>query len=163
MVMAASMVAMMVPGAAPFFVAYGRDTRRPAAIAVTAAVYVAVWAAIGLAVDSLMSQVMMPASLALDAAALAFAILYTFAPWSRAAHARCIEMCRRMPRRGALVEGATYAACCVACTAGIMVALVVVGMANPLVMVAGAALMVAYKLNGYSAVIRDWQAPQSRQ
>ena len=31
--MAVSMAAMMVPTAAPFFLAYGRDTRRPVAIA----------------------------------------------------------------------------------------------------------------------------------
>jgi predicted metal-binding membrane protein len=143
------MAAMMAPSAAPFFFAYGRDTRRPMRLAITVLIYVAVWALIGFGVDALMNQVMMPASLVFDAAAFGFAILYTLAPWSRHAHARCIEMCGRVSRHGAVADGAMYAACCVACSAGIMVALIVIGMSNVLVIAAGATVMVAYKINGW--------------
>ncbi len=149
MAMALSMAAMMAPSAAPFFFAYGRDTRRPLAVAVPVLIYVAVWAAIGLAVDAVMNQVMLPSSLVLDAAAVAFAILYTFSPWSRRAHARCVEMCGRVARHSAVADGAMYAACCVVCSAGIMLALIVIGMSSWLVIAAGAAVMLAYKISGW--------------
>jgi hypothetical protein len=55
-VMAASMAAMMVPTAAPFFFAYGRDTRRPAAVVITLLIHVADWAAIGAIADFAMGQ-----------------------------------------------------------------------------------------------------------
>jgi predicted metal-binding membrane protein len=145
MAMAAAMAAMMAPTAAPFFVAYGRDTRRPAGIAAVVLIYVAVWAAIGLALDALMSQVMMPSSTMIAAGAIAFAGIYMLMPWSRRARERCREMCRHEERGSAVREGASYAASCVVCSAGVMVALIVLGMTNVLVLVAGAAVMLAYK------------------
>jgi membrane protein YdbS with pleckstrin-like domain len=51
-----------------------------------------------------------------------------------------------------LADGASYTACCIVCSAGIMLALVVVGMSNPLVIVAGAAVMLLYK-------ITPWRVP----
>ncbi len=154
MVMAVSMAAMMAPSAAPFFIAYGRDTRRPAAVGIAVAIYAAVWVLIGLAVNALMGVVMMPASVVVDAAAIALAIAYVFTPWSRATRARCVELCGSVSRHGALTDGLMYAACCVACTAGIMVALVVVGMNDLLVVVAGAAVMLVYKLSGWGELVK---------
>ena len=144
--MAVSMAAMMAPTAAPFFVAYGRDTRKPAGIAAVVLIYVAVWALIGLAAGALMDRVMMPASPVVIGAALAFALIYALMPWSRWARERCREMCRHEARGAALREGTTYAACCVACSAGVMVALVVLGMANVLLLAAAAGVMLVYKL-----------------
>lgn len=148
MVMAASMAAMMAPTAAPFFVAYGRDTRRPAGVAAVVLIYVAVWAAIGLALDALLSQVMVPSSTLIAIGAIAFAGLYMLTPLSRAARERCRQMCRHEKRGSALREGASYAASCVVCSAGVMVALIVLGMTNVLVLAVGAAVMLVYKFTG---------------
>jgi predicted metal-binding membrane protein len=150
MSMAIPMAAMMVPTAAPFFVAYGRDTGRPAAIGTVVLIYVAVWGAIGLALDYLMSQVMMPASLQAVGIAVAIALVYAVTPWGRWARDQCRRMSMREPRgprfRDAVAEGASYAACCVVCSAGVMMVVIVLGMSNPLVLVTGAAVMLAYKL-----------------
>jgi len=94
--MGVSMVAMMVPTAVPFFLAHGRDTRQPVAIATVVLIYLAVWAAIGLALDYLMSQVMMPSSLLIVGIAIVIALMYprgaggcvsTAARWPYASHA----------------------------------------------------------------------------
>ncbi len=73
--MAASMAAVMLPTAAPFFVAYGRSSRRAGPIAIVVAIYVAVWAAIGVASYLVMSQVMLPPGLWGAAGAVLFAAL----------------------------------------------------------------------------------------
>ncbi len=154
--MAVSMAAMMVPTAAPFFLAYGRDTRRPVATATVVLIYVAVWAAIGFALDYLMSQVMMPSSLLVVGIAVAIGLVYAVTPWGRWAREQCRQMSMREPRgprfRDAVAEGAGYAACCVVCSAGVMLVVIVLGMSNPLVIVAGAAVMLAYK-------VIPWPAP----
>ena len=148
--MALSMAAMMVPTAAPFFFAYGRDTRRPAAVAITVVIYVAMWALLGALADLVVSSVMMPSSMIVAGASVAFAVVYTISPWSRRARARCREMCMRAPRgsrlHDALRDGSTYAACCLTCSAGAMVALVVLGMWNVLLIVAAAAVLLLMKL-----------------
>jgi len=147
--MAASMAAMMVPTAAPFFFAYGRDSRRPVAIAAVILIYVAVWSAIGLALDHLMSRVMMPSSLVVVGVAAAIALVYSVTPWSRWAREHCRQMSIDDPRgprfRDAVTEGVSYAACCVVCSAGMMLVVIVLGMSNLLVIVAGAAVLLAYK------------------
>jgi predicted metal-binding membrane protein len=147
MAMAVSMAAMMAPSAAPFFIAYGRDSRRPIAIATVVLLYVAAWAAIGLGVGALMDRLMMPVpSWPIAIAALGVALLYTLTPWARSARARCHQMCGRAPRGGAVSEAAVYTASCVACSAGLMAALVALGMSNLLVLSGAAAAMLVYKL-----------------
>jgi predicted metal-binding membrane protein len=147
--MAFSMAAMMTASAVPFLFAYGRDSRRSMSTAAVVLVYVAVWALIGFALDHAMRIVMLPSSLLIAAAAVAVAAVYALAPWSRSARDRCREMAQRQPReprfRDALADGASYTACCIVCSAGITLALVVVGMSNPLVIVVGAAVMLLYK------------------
>ena len=154
--MSFAMAAMMVPTAAPFFLAYGRDSRRAAAVGVLVLVYAAVWALIGAGVDRAMGQVMLPSSWLVVAAAIAVAAVYTLAPWSGWARARCREMCAREPRGGnlsdAIRDGLRYSASCAVCSAGVMVAVIVLGMSNLVVVVAGAALILALKLT-------DWPAP----
>jgi predicted metal-binding membrane protein len=148
--MAFSMAAMMAASAVPFFFAYWRDSRRPLATAGVVLIYVAVWALIGIAVDYVMGMVMVPSSLLITAVAVVAAVVYALTPWGRWARDRCREMTQREPRkprfRDALADGASYTACCVVCSAGIMLALVVVGMSNLLVIVAGAAVMLFYKI-----------------
>jgi predicted metal-binding membrane protein len=148
--MAFSMAAMMAVSAMPFLFAYGRDSRRPVATAAVVVLYVAVWALIAFALDHVMGMVMMPSSLLIAAAAVAVAVVYGLTPWARWARDRCREMAQREPRRSrfrdALADGASYTVCCIACSGGIMLALVVVGMSKPVVIVAGAAVMLLYKI-----------------
>ncbi|HET9411073.1 MAG TPA: DUF2182 domain-containing protein [Candidatus Dormibacteraeota bacterium] len=158
MSMAVSMAAMMAPSAAPFFIAYRRDTGRSAAIAVVVLVYVAAWATIGVAADALMNRVMIVPSWQIITAAAALAVLYTVTPWARRARSRCRQMCAHQARDGALSEAARYTASCVACNAGIMAALIVIGMTNALVVVIGAATMFVYKVGGW----RDLRPVMSR-
>jgi len=156
--MSVSMAAMMVPTAAPFFSAYARDARRPAGVALLVLIYVGVWALIGVAVDRAMSQVMLPSSWLIAAVAMALAVAYTVTPWSRWARARCREMCSRGSRAGGLAEaigeGLRYSACCVVCTAGVLFAVIVLGMSNLVVVVVAAALMLALKLTSWPARAR---------
>lgn len=144
--MAISMAAMMTPTAAPFFVAFGHDTRRPWALATVVAVYVVVWALIGAAVGLLMDQVMLPSSTLAGITAVALAGLYLLMPWSRRARERCREMCRLRARGSVLQEAAAYANACVVCSAGVMAALLVLGMANVMLVAVAAGVMLAYKL-----------------
>jgi predicted metal-binding integral membrane protein DUF2182 len=148
--MAFSMAGMMAASAVPFFFAYGRDSRRPVATAAVVLIYVAVWALIGFGLDQVTATVMMPSSFPFAAASVAAAVLYALTPWGRWARDRCREMARREPRgprfRDALAEAASYAACCIVCSAGFTLALVVVGMSNPVVVVVGAAVLLLYKI-----------------
>jgi len=156
--MAMSMAAMMAVSAVPFFFAYGRDSRRPLATAGVVLVYVGVWALIGFALDYAIAIVMIPSSLLIALAAVGLAVVYALTPWARWARDRCREMAQREPRghrfRDAMADGASYTLCCLVCSAGIMLALVVAGMTNPLVIVAGAVAILLYKTTPSSAVSR---------
>ena len=153
--MAVSMAAMMAASAVPFFFAYGRDSRRPLATAGVVLVYVGVWALIGFALDYAIAIVMIPSSLLIALAAVGLAVVYALTPWARWARDRCREMAQREPRghrfRDAMADGASYTLCCIVCSAGIMLALVVAGMTNPLVIVAGAVAILLYKITPSSA------------
>jgi predicted metal-binding membrane protein len=142
--MAASMAAMMLPTAAPFFVAYGRSSRRAGPTAIVVATYVAVWATIGVASYLVMARVMLPSGLWVAAAAVLFAALYALAPWTRRGRAKCREMCHE-PAGHPVRGGLTYAASCVACSAGVMVAVVILGMSNLALMAAAAAVVLLLK------------------
>jgi predicted metal-binding membrane protein len=142
--MSASMVAMMLPTAAPFFVAYGRSSRRASSTGIVLAIYVAVWAAIGAASYLVMSRAMPPSGLWVAAVAVLFAALYALVPWSRRGRAQCQEMCRT-PAGDPVRGGLTYSANCVACSAGVMVAVVIIGMSNLALMAAAAAVLLLLK------------------
>ena len=148
--MAFSMAAMMAVSAGQFFFAYGRDSRRPVATAMVVLMYVAIWGLIGFTLDYMVGMVMMPSSFLIAAGAVAMAVVYALSPWGRWARNRCRGMAHREPRksrfRDALADGASYSAYCIVCSAGMMPALVVVGMSNALVIVAGAAAMLLYKI-----------------
>ncbi len=151
-VMAAAMAGMMLPTAVAFIISFARSARRLAAIALVVATYAAVWAVIGLAVYLLMGQVMIPSGAYIAGIAIVFAGLYALTPWKRHGQARCQEMCRETVRdptlRAAAMKGLTYGLNCLACSAGVMVALLVLGMSNVALMVAGGAVILLYKLAG---------------
>src|SRR5438046_382559 len=81
-------------------------------------------------------RVMMPSSFLIAAGAVAMAVVCALSPWGRWARNRCRGMAHREPRksrfRDALADGASYSAYCIVCSAGMMPALVVVGMSNAL-------------------------------
>lgn len=151
--MSVSMAAMMAPTAAPFFFAYGRDSRRPVGVALLVLTYLAVWAVIGAGADLAMARLMLPSSWMLSVTAIAFAAVYCLTPWSRWARAQCREMCGPEARGGRLGDpvrdGLRYGACCVACSAGVMVAAMALGMSNPIVITAAMASMLALKLTSW--------------
>jgi hypothetical protein len=139
--MAASMAAMMLPTAVPFLV----SLRRPTVITEAAAVYAAVWAAIGVGAWLVMSAVMLPSASWVAWAAIGFGVAYSLTPWARRGAERCQEMCREAIGEPAWKSGLTYAGNCVLCSAGVMAALLVVGMSNLAWMAAASAVILIYK------------------
>src|SRR2546429_1411755 len=133
-----------------FFSAYGRDGRRPVPAAMVVLIYAATWALIGFTLNYMMGMVMVPSSFLIAGGAVAMAVVYALTPWGRWARDRCRGMAQREPRksrfRDALADGASYTAYCIVCSAGMMPVLVLVGMSNALVVVAGAAAILLYKI-----------------
>lgn len=153
----AMMAAMMLPSATTFVMAFARgleDSRsRPVGVGVVLAVYLFVWASFGIGLFAIANAVVVPLPRDLAAGlAIAFAGLYALTPLKRAGQARCLEMCRELTLpvggavRAAVVAGSTYGLSCVACSAGVMVALFAVGMSDMRVMVLAAALVFLFKL-----------------
>jgi predicted metal-binding membrane protein len=144
--------AMMAPSALPFIVAFARRVREwPLPTVVLAGAYLGVWALFGVGAYfvSMAFPMSWPAGIA-----ILFVGLYAFTPLMRAGQARCIAMCRRKDPvegrgfRAALGEGLTYGVSCVACSGGVMLALVVLGMSSVVLMAAGSALILVYKIAG---------------
>jgi len=148
--------AMMAPSALPFLVSFARrSTHWQAPTALLAAAYLAVWMVFGAGVYYASMAISLPwAGGASAAIALAFAGLYAFTPLMRLGQARCIEMCRRREPiegdavRASVREGVSYGLSCVACSAGVMLALVVLGMSNVVLMAGASALILLYKIAG---------------
>jgi predicted metal-binding membrane protein len=143
---------MMAPSALPFVIAFARRARgSPLATAMLVAAYMSVWSGFGVGayLASMAFPVLWPAGIA-----IAFVGLYAFTPLMRAGQARCIAMCRRQDPvegrgfRAAVREGLTYGVSCVACSGGVMVGLVMLGMSSIVLMAAGSALILLYKLGG---------------
>jgi predicted metal-binding membrane protein len=137
------MAAMMLPSAAPFALAFGRARGWvPAALVVAA--YVAVWIAVGVPLALLGGALGMavPALLA-----IAFAVAYTLSPLGRAGRARCRAMCHYVSSsRPAVAEGAAYGLSCVLCTAGVMLAVLTLGMSDLRLMVLAMVAVTVIKL-----------------
>jgi predicted metal-binding membrane protein len=152
------MAAMMLPSALPLVFGFARDAegRRgwQAATGVLGATYLSIWLAFGIACYLVWAVV--PASWfdqrLVGAAALALAALYGVTPIKRASEARCRELCALhgpLPfnlMRSAMVVGVRYGLSCIGCSAALMVAMVVIGMANMGWIVVMSALVLAYKL-----------------
>ncbi len=148
--------AMMAPSSLPFAVSFARRTKRwqlPTLVLVSA--YLTVWGAFGVGVyyGSMAISLPWPAGV-VAGVAIAFVGLYAFTPLMRFGQARCIAMCRRREPiqaselRAGLTEGVTYGLSCVACSGGVMLPLVVLGMSDVVLMLAGSGLILLYKVAG---------------
>ena len=161
-----SMAAMMLPSALPLVCEFARrsEGRRggPAATAVLAGTYLFIWLAFGVGGYVVLGALPVSAAQARWAGgvALALAGLYALTPLQHASEARCRELCALhgpLPfnlARSALVAGARYGLSCVVCSGGLMVAMLIIGMAQIVWMVMLAAMVLAYKLGPAPGVRR---------
>jgi len=152
------MVAMMLPSATPLVFEFARtaEGRRgwPGATALLGLTYLGVWLVFGGLCYVVYTAVGMPwpNQALVGGAALVVAGLYALTPAKRASEARCRELCAlhgALPfnlLRSAVVVGARYGLSCLGCTAGLMVAVLLIGMANVGLMIVLTALVLAYKL-----------------
>jgi predicted metal-binding membrane protein len=146
--------AMMAPSALPFVVSVARRSQAwPLTTTVGIVAYLLVWTVFGIGVYFASSAISLPVPAVLAvAAAILFAGLYSLTPWMRAGQARCIAMCGERESLGVEAAGAkglVYGFNCVLCSAGVMVALAVVGMTNLAWVAVGAAVILVYKLDGF--------------
>ncbi|MGA2615753.1 MAG: DUF2182 domain-containing protein [Spirochaetia bacterium] len=151
------MAAMMLPSAIPLVYRFAQKAEgrraRPAALAVLAIVYLAIWLAFGVACYLAYNALGMSGrnrALA-GGVALGLAALYALTPLKRISQDRCREVCAlhgplpfNLVRAGALA-GWRYGLSCLGCSAGLMVAMVLVGMSSLTWAVVLAALVLVYK------------------
>lgn len=154
----AMMAAMMLPSAIPLIFEFARrsEGRRawPAATAVLALAYLAVWLAFGLVCYGAYVAIGMPWPNQAWAAGVSLGVagVYGLTPIKRASQARCRELCALhgpLPfnlMRSAIVVGVRYGLSCAGCSAGLMIAMVLIGMSNLVAAVLLAAAMLSYKL-----------------
>jgi predicted metal-binding membrane protein len=152
------MAAMMVPSAMPLVFEFARNAegRRGwrVATALLGVTYLGVWLAFGVVCYVLYNALGMPwPNQALVAGAvLAIAGLYALTPLKRASEARCREVCAihgPLPfnlMRSAVVAGARYGLSCLGCSAGLMVAMVLIGLSNLIWMIMLSVVILIYKL-----------------
>ena len=150
--------AMMAPSAMPFIVSLARRSRPwPPAAALAVAAYLLVWTAFGAAVYYVSGTVSLPVPAAMAAgAAIVLAGLYSLTPWMRAGQARCIAMCteqKQLGLRGAFFEGVAYGSSCILCSAGVMLAVVALGMTNVAWVALGAAIVLVYKFASVRSLV----------
>ena len=154
----AMMAAMMLPTAMPLVFEFaqraeGRRGWRTAA-AVLGAAYLGVWLVFGVACYLLYNAVDMPwpHQALVGGGALIIAGVYALTPFKRTSEALCRERCALhgpLPfnlMRSAVVAGARYGLSCLGCSAGLMVAMVLIGMANLVWMLVLAGVVLVYKL-----------------
>lgn len=152
------MAAMMIPSATPLVFEFARNAegRRGwrAATALLGATYLGVWLAFGVACYALYSILGMPwpNQGLIGGGALVLAGLYALTPIKRASEAWCRERCALhgpLPfnlARSAVVVGGRYGLSCLGCSAGLMVAMVLIGLSNLVWMIALTAVILIYKL-----------------
>jgi predicted metal-binding membrane protein len=155
---AVMMAAMMLPSATPLMFDFARNAegRRGwrAATALLGVSYLGVWLAFGLVAYVLYHAVGMPwpNQGLIGGAALVIAGLYALTPVKRASEAGCRERCALhgpLPfnlMRSAVVVGARYGLSCLGCSAGVMSAMVLIGMSNLVWMIVLTAVVLADKL-----------------
>ena len=155
---AVMMAAMMLPSATPLVFEFARNAegRRgwQAATAVLGVTYLGVWLAFGVVCYALYNAVGMPwpNQGLIGGAALLIAGLYALTPVKRASEAWCRELCALhgpLPfnlMRSAVVVGARYGLSCLGCSAGLMVAMVLIGMSNLAWTSVLAAIVLVYKV-----------------
>jgi predicted metal-binding membrane protein len=148
----------MLPSALPLVYEFAHNTegRRGWQVATAAlgVAYLSVWLVFGLLCYAVYRAVNMPwpDQRMIGGLALVLAALYAITPIKRASEARCRALCALhdpLPfnlLRSALVAGVRYGLSCMGCTAGLMVAAVIIGMTSLLWMVIISGLIVVYKL-----------------
>ncbi len=152
------MAAMMLPSATPVVFEFARNAegRRGwvAATVLLGVTYLGLWLAFGVASYALYNAVGMPwpNQGLMGGAALVIAGLYALTPVKRASEARCRELCALhglLPfnlMRSAVVVGVRYGLSCLGCSAGLMLAMVLIGMSSLIWMTVLAAVVLVYKL-----------------
>lgn len=162
------MTAMMLPSALPLVHEFARRSqgrrRWRAATGVLAVTYLSIWLGFGLVCFVVLSAFPVPRADQgpVGGLALALAGLYGLTPIKAASEARCRELCSLhgpLPFslvRSALVAGARYSLSCVGCSAGVMVAMAVIGMTNLGWVLILAGLILVYKLAPSAGMRRMW-------
>jgi len=152
------MAAMMLPSALPLVYEFAQNAegRRGWQVATAAlgVAYLSVWLVFGLLCYAVYRAVNMPwpDQRLIGGLALVLAALYAITPIKHASEARFREMCALhdpLPfnlLRSALVAGVRYGLSCMGCTAGLMVAAVIIGMTSLGWMVIISGLILVYKL-----------------
>lgn len=152
------MAAMMLPSAIPLVRRFAAEAEgrhaRPFAVGALVAVYLAIWLAFGAVCYLAYNALGMPwrGQALVGGIALGLAALYALTPLKRLSQERCRELCALhaplpfdLVRAGALA-GWRYGLSCLGCSAGVMVAMVLVGMTSLAWTVTLAALVLVYKL-----------------
>src|SRR5205807_4337652 len=136
------MAAMMLPSAIPVVLEFARTTERrrgwQVATGVLSGTYLGVWLVFGLVCYAVYTALRMPwpNQPVVVGVALALAGVYSLSPIKRASQARCRELCALhgpLPfnlMRSAAVAGTRYGLSCLGCSAALMVAIVLFGMAR---------------------------------
>jgi len=152
------MAAMMLPSALPLVYEFARISERrrgwQVATTVMGIAYLSVWLLFGLLCYAVYHVVNMPwpNQPLIGGLALVLAALYAMTPIKRASETYCRELCALhgpLPfnlQRSALVVGTRYGLSCLGCTAGLMVAAVIIGMTSLGWMVIISGLILIYKL-----------------
>src|SRR5215831_2902336 len=136
------MAAMMLPSAIPVVLEFARAVERrkgwQVATGVLVITYLGVWLMFGVVCYALYTAARMPRpnQAVVAGVALALAAVYSLSPIKRASQARCRELCALhgpLPfnlMRSAAVAGVRYGLSCIGCSAALMVAMVLLGMAS---------------------------------
>lgn len=152
------MAAMMLPPTAPLAATFvrrlGPSRLWPVGVVSLIAGYLVVWTVFGVLLYVTWTVVMPSWQLEVTlGVAIAFAGLYALTPMQRGGQARCLQMCRESTRLdgnpilAGLWQGFAYGLRCIACSAGVMVAVLVAGMSDLRLMVLAAALVLVSKLD----------------
>jgi predicted metal-binding membrane protein len=162
------MAAMMLPSAMPLVLEFaGKSQGRrgwQAATGVLGLTYLSMWLAFGLICYVVRNEFPMslPGQGLVGGSALVLAGLYGLTPIKRASEARCRELCALhspLPfnlMRSAVVVGAKYGLSCVGCSAALMVAMVIIGMAALSWIVILSGVVLVYKLPPAPSTRRTW-------
>jgi predicted metal-binding membrane protein len=162
------MAAMMLPSAMPLVLGFAGNSqgRRgwQAATGVLGLTYLSMWIAFGLICYVVRNAFAMslPGQGLFGGVALVLAGLYGLTPIKRASEARCRELCALhgpLPfnlMRSAVVVGAKYGLSCVGCSAALMVAMLIIGMASLSWIVILSGVVLVYKLAPSLSTRRTW-------
>ncbi|HET7480620.1 MAG TPA: DUF2182 domain-containing protein [Rubrobacteraceae bacterium] len=165
----AMMVAMMVPATLPMILLYRTISRKRlglaparAGVSFLLAGYIGVWAAVGLPVyvGFLLGEPLGSAGALLPGLLLVAGGVYQFTGLKKSCHARCANPLFFLMRQwrpgagGALRLGTLHGADCLGCCAGVMLALVALGMMNLAWMLTAAVVIFIEKTIGSHRIAR---------